>query len=218
MKYGKNYLVLAAVAVMMIAVPSMAMASSPPSTSSSGVHTMNFGDIINAGEIPHGSTMVLQVTYKVINDEDSGNSGYWAMDNYTKSVQVWESPGGTYYVIGLYSGTWTTYAGALSPKNGAPESMTASGTFHGGYIATFSANGVTGSSGHLGIKNYNGTVGDIKLGTYSNQVGPASVYDFLTALFNNPSGFTYINWGWTYQYHSQTWNDFLSGESGDIVV
>jgi hypothetical protein len=35
-----------------------------------------FGSFLNAGRVPHGSVLVLNIVYKVTNDEDSGNVGY----------------------------------------------------------------------------------------------------------------------------------------------
>jgi len=40
---------------------------------------------------PAGSTQVLNLNYHVINDEDSGFHGYWALDHYAKNVQVWQT-------------------------------------------------------------------------------------------------------------------------------
>lgn len=96
-----------------------------------------FGVFVNAGGVPHGSTLILNINYKVTNDEDSGNVGYWALDNYNKHVQVWQSPTGTFYAVTRYNGNWNTFAGAQSPGAGTLQSKDASGTFQGGYVATF---------------------------------------------------------------------------------
>ena len=55
------------------------------------------GSFLNASGVPAGSVLCLNITYKVTNDEDSKVSGgYWALDNYNKSVQVWRSPAGAF--------------------------------------------------------------------------------------------------------------------------
>ena len=88
---------------------------------------------------PDHSALVLNIKHKVTNDEDSGNVGYWALDNYNKHVKVWKLADGTFYVKAMYEGKWKTFAGARSPGTGAVQSKDASGTFKGGYTATFSA-------------------------------------------------------------------------------
>src|SRR5512146_1277210 len=86
-----------------------------------------FGSFVNAGGVPAGSRLVLNVTYRATNDEDSGNVGYWALADYNKQLQVWQAPDKiTYYVVGRYTGTWRTFAGALSPGFGTAQSQDAS--------------------------------------------------------------------------------------------
>ena len=177
------------------------------------------GSFVNAGGVPPGSVLVLNITHKVTNDEDSGNVGYWALDNYNKHVQIWQIPDGTFYVVARYSGTWMTFAGALSPGAGVPQSKDGRGTFDGGYTATFTATGFTSAFGNIGKFDYGGTKADVLLGTYgAGQTGPTSPFSFLSAYFTGVSGFTYINWGWSYRYRSQTWNNFDYGTTGDIVL
>ena len=60
-----------------------------------------FGSFVNSGNVPSGSILVLDITHKVTNDEDSGNVGYWALDNYNKHVQVWQAPDGTFYAVAI---------------------------------------------------------------------------------------------------------------------
>lgn len=177
------------------------------------------GSFVNAGGVPPGSVLVVNITHKVTNDEDSGNVGYWAIDNYKKHVQVWQVPDGTFYVVSSYSGKWMTFAGALSPGLGVVQSKDGRGTFQGGYTATFSATGFTSAFGNIGTFDYGGTKADILLGTYgAGQTGPTAPFSFLSTYFPGWSGWTYINWGWTYHYRSQTWNNFDYGTTGDIVL
>lgn len=179
-----------------------------------------FGSFVNASSVPTGSKLVLDITYKVTNDEDSGNVGYWGLDNYNKHVQVWLEPDGTtFYEVARYTGKWYTFATALSPGAGVAQSMDASGTFEGGYTATFTATGYTSAFGNIGTFDYGGIKADVLLGTYGNgQTGPATPFSFLSAYFSGVSSFTQPAWGWTYHYRSQTWNNFDYGTTGDIVV
>ena len=73
-------------------------------------------DEIHEDEVPDGSVLVIDITHKVVNDEDSGNVGYWALDNYNKHVQVWKLPDGRYYVEAKYEGKWQTFR-SIEPGN-----------------------------------------------------------------------------------------------------
>lgn len=177
-----------------------------------------FGTFVNAGGVPAGSKLVLNITYKVVNDEDSGVVGYWALDNYTKHVQVWQEPDGSFYAVARYTGQWTTFATALSPQIGDTEGSDASGTFEGGYVATLSAGSFTRAFGNLGTFDLGGTKADILLGTYGNgQTGDATSFDWVSTYFPD-SSFKYVAWGWTYHYRNQTWNNFDYATTGDIVT
>jgi hypothetical protein len=175
----------------------------------------------NNGWVPEGSKLVLNIVHKVISDEDSGNVGYWALDNYNKHVQVWQDPTDDtkFYVVARYNGKWQTFAGALSPSAGVAENKDATGTMHGGYLATFTATGFTSTFGNIGTKDYGGTKADVLLGTYvAGQTGPTTPFSFLSTYFTGANGFTYDRWGWTYQYKTQRWDNFDFGTTGDIVV
>ena len=166
-----------------------------------------WGSFVNAGGVPAGSTLVVNVTYKVTNDEDSGNAGYWALDSYNKQLQVWQ-----------------TFAGALSPGSGVTQTRDASGLFEGGYVATFEFSGTINpggykANGNIGAFDLQGTKTDVLLGTYgAGQTGPPEPVSVLGLYFPGYQPFDYINWGWTYHYRNQSWNNFdLSPASGDIV-
>ena len=183
------------------------------------------GSFVNAGDVPPGSKLVLNITYKVTNDEDSGNIGYWALDNYNKHLQVWQEPDGTtFYVVARYDGQWQTFAGALSPGAGVAQNSDGQGTFEGGYIATFNFTGTFNPSllkisGNTVALDFGGTKADILLGTYgAGQTGDISSTDVLSEYFPGYTGFIQPSWGWTYHYKSQTWNNFSYGTTGDIVV
>ena len=181
-----------------------------------------FGTFVNASGVPVGSVLVLNISYKVKNDEDSGNVGYWALGDYNKQAQVWKTPDGNFYIVARYVGKWHTFEGALSPGLGTLESADASGSFEGGYTATFTGTfdptGEYKVKGYIGTFDFGGTKDDVLLGTYGNgQNGDANPFNFLAAYVPDWDNFHYVNWGWTYHYKSQTWNNFDYGTTGDIV-
>jgi hypothetical protein len=171
--------------------------------------------------VPKGSKLILDISLKVTNDEDSGNVGYWSLDNYNKKIQVWQVTPGSFYAVVKYDGKWKTFKNALSPGAGVPEAKDASGTFEGGYNATFDGTFAPGhqkTKGSIGSFNFNGTKADILLGTYGAQTGSPTPFDNFAAYFPGYSNFVQPQWGWTYHYKKQAWYDFSSGISGDIVV
>jgi hypothetical protein len=194
-----------------------------------------FGTFVNSSGVPSGSKLVINVNWLVTNDEDSGFCGYWALDNYNHQVQIWQAPDGTFYVVARYQGTFTTFAGAVSPASSPPscttESTMATGTFEGGYTAviagTLNPTPIYSKHGNIGTFDYGGTPADVQKGAYTNgQTGPTSVFSYLAVYFTSVTSFSQPAWGWTYHYQSQTWNNFYycvqSGGStpcpGDIVV
>ncbi len=175
---------------------------------------------IPAPSPPAGSTLVLNLKYHVINDEDSGLVGYWALDQYDKQVQVWStSARGSYYAFITYDGSYHTFAGAQSPQNGVTEKRDVAGSFNGFLEFTFTATSSTPFSGSISTKNYGGTVADILLGSYGNgQTGPTSVFSWSGAYFGGFSNEAATNWAF-YYYMGNTlgWTNAAAGNSGDIV-
>ncbi len=169
--------------------------------------------------VPAGSVLAVNITHKVINDEDSGMVGYWALANYNKHVQVWKVPDGTYLAIVNYVGRWITFEGALSPQAGTPQLADGHGRFKGGYRATFTADAYTRARGFVGSFDYLGTQADILLGTYgAPQIGVTPSFDWTTEYFTNVAGFDQFTWGWTYKHKTQRWVNSLAGNTGDIVL
>jgi len=175
------------------------------------------GSFVNAGDVPPGSKLVLNITYKVTNDEDSGNFSYWALDNYNESVQVWQTPDGSFYSIAKYSGKWQTFTGALSPGTGVAQASDATGTFEGGQVRTFTGTlnptPAYSTKGNIGTFDFKGTKADVLANG-----GNVTPFIWKDTYFIGASGYTYLGWGWTYHYKSQTWNNFDSGTTGDIVM
>jgi hypothetical protein len=192
---------------------------------SSGYNTT--GNII---AFPDHARMVMSISYNVVNDEDSGFVGYWALDNYSKTVTVWQESNGIYYAVAYYTGTWTTFAGALSPESGALEASGGTGSFSGGYVMTITGklNSNLRLHGFIGTFNFGGTQKDILLGSYGKgQTGSTTAYDWVSAYFGSGAITTMPYWGWTYTYpgnsgphssNTQTWINSYYGSSGDIVL
>ena len=175
----------------------------------------------NNGWVPEGSKLVLNIVHKVINDEDSGIFGYWALDSYNRHIQVWQDPTDAtkFYAVARYNGKWVTFAGASSPGAGAVQSKGALGAFHGGYLATFTATMASDPAykqfGNIGTFDYRGTEAAVISGILSATFAP---FSWLDTYFPGYTNFNEFAWGWTYQYRSQTWNNFATGNTGDIVV
>ena len=173
--------------------------------------------------------------------------GYWALDNYVKTVQVWSLGGNQYQIVATYKGTFTTYNGALSPQTTTPElaaegpGSSATGTMVGEYLGTFTATtfnpnpantlgaGLLSPYGNIGTYNFGGTPTDIAKGTYGVQTGNPTPFDVLSAYFPGYTNFAQNTWGWTYIYgqpnavtglypSNHIWNNNSAGNTGDIVV
>src|SRR5579885_1011767 len=178
---------------------------------------------------PNG-TLILNVHWTVKNDEDSGLSGYWALDYYTTTLKVWQLSNGNFYAEKIYSGFFESPQGAVSPGSLAiVQNTSVFGTMYGGYNETFTGTfnpGTNPTKGSLGIKDYGGTLGDVLKGTYGNgQIGDAHVFDWTSTYF---TGFSAINqvWGWAYLLNAKLrvagettnqWCNYFSATTGDIA-
>jgi hypothetical protein len=165
---------------------------------------------------------IINVTMHVTNDEDTGLVGYWALENYNKTIQVWQFPNGSYVALVLYSGTWNTYAGALSPEHGIDQPVNASGIMMGGYVATFNNTSLAAIKpiiGDIGTYDYLGTKADVLLGKYSNgQTGATGKVDWTSFYFapHPPNNFNQGLWGWAYALNGQEWCNSKAVNSGEI--
>ncbi len=170
---------------------------------------------------------IINVTMTVKNDEDTGLVGYWALDNYTKHVTVWQTDANTYAANVTYLGMWHTFNGALSPQNGIIEPDNGTGTLQGSYTATFNTptfNSMANTIGNLGTFDFGGTVNDILLGTYSsNQIGNQNPFDWVGYYFPGYTNFVQPTWSWTYtnntyHFYGNQWVNSYAGNSGDIIT
>jgi len=151
-----------------------------------------------------GTKTILDITYLVQNDEDSGIGTYWALDRMHEHLTVWQLPNGTFYAIKQYNGIFITPQGATDPAGTTTQTESSYGTIVGGYTATFTGLFTPGTQpvrGDIGTFNYGGTVSDVLLNSYNApQKGDPTPYDFTTAYFTNVgNSFTQPHWGWAYK-------------------
>ena len=158
-----------------------------------------------------GGSLVLNVNHAVVNDADSGLSGYWAFDYYLRQIRVWQTAPGTYCAIVTYEGVFQTFPGALSPENGLPFTRRVVGIFSGGYRATITGTfspGTNRTRGFLGVKDY-------QCDTSGNCANP---FKWVDTYFAPSAGFAYQWWGWEYKAPRHgTWVNASDGNSGDIT-
>jgi hypothetical protein len=170
--------------------------------------------------------LVMNVTYKVTNDEASGNVGFWALQDYTRHVQVWRLPDGSFSWESRYEGRWTTFAGALSPGAGVSQAANGWGRFDGVLNGTFTSSSYIPVRGYLGTHDSGGTKTDILLGTYgAGQTGapigwsPGDTY-FPGAAVDGWSSWVTTAFSFIYRYKHQTfvWDGSTGTGTGEIVT
>lgn len=101
-----------------------------------------------------GTTLVVNVSYELTNDADSGFAGNeWANDTIQRTLQIWQQPDGSYCAVAGDSGSFVTLPGT-SPSANSTLSGGIDGTIQGGYVATFTGSPKTSpdyaTSGDLG--------------------------------------------------------------------
>jgi hypothetical protein len=163
--------------------------------------------------------LVLNVTYRVVNDVDTGLKGNnWAFDTYTRAVRVWRKAPGRFCSASTYNGTFETIAG-WSPAGKTELPAGIRGTFRGSSVTTFRATFAPGDAsvrGPLGVKDFACTSADEK--------GECSgTWDWLREYFTGIERFRYVRY--SFRYHATengrgTWIDTFTGGkirfSGDI--
>ncbi len=163
------------------------------------------GQNLNASKCDTGK-LIINVTYKVTNDTDSGVHGNWATDNYNKKVQVWQQTNTTFCAIVKYEGQFVT-TGPLSPQNGEFLASGIKGTFQGGYnTVTFEGtlNSDVQTHGNLGTYDFDKT----------------SPFDWVSYYFGTSADNTFdLNyWSWTYRAgNNGTWVNSVLENTGDIT-
>lgn len=173
---------------------------------------LNFGAQLNAALCNPGGKLVINVVQRVINDADSAVGGtYWAMDDLSRQIQVWQTGDNTFCATVRYQGSWVTLGGP-SPQNGTILNAGITGTMEGGYTApitgTLKTNPAASTRGNIGTL-------DLRCDSNGNCLGAA----FWADLYFDP-GFSFDQpfWGWIYHGGSNgTWVNASTGNSGDIT-
>lgn len=156
---------------------------------------------------------VINVTQHVTGDIDSGFNGGWAVDTYTRRIQVWELSEGEYCAVVRYAGTFEAIAGANSPGQGSLATLDGDekGNLQGGYRAI-----ITGEMVADPAWRTRGTVGRFDYECSSLSVCPGAV-DWVEQYFGTGHEFQYEFWGWVYRAGRHgTWVNASTGSTGDI--
>ncbi len=194
----------------------------------------------SSGDIITGP--LVQVTYQVRNDSDSGYNGYWALDNYTQKLTIWQVSSDQYQVNAVDNGTSCTFSGAPSPNAGTIQVANGCVSMVGGYsgnlltsVTPINTTRTTMGSGKL---LFGGTENGIlannptdKLDAYASWIDyffPGAVNSIVSTTNPLTPGFSFANsgnaWSWTYTDRSNglnTWTDsgtVSQASSGDIII
>lgn len=163
--------------------------------------------------------LVLNVTYRVENDVDTGIKGNnWAFDSYRRAVHVWRKAPGRFCSASTYNGEFTSIEG-LSPGGKTQLPAGIRGSFKGSSVTAFRGTFAPRGEpvrGFLGVKDFACTSADVK--------GQCTgTYDYLREYFTGIAGFRYARYSFTYRATENgrgTWRDYLAGGkvrfSGDI--
>ena len=211
-KEGRTTMKKLFVAILATGVLSLFVAIIPAFAAPAPSDHTNFGSTLNASTCNTSGSPVVNITFKVTNDSDSGVAGNaWANDNYNKHVQVWQQSDGSFCAIAKYQGQFVTFAGP-SPENTGTVGAGVKGTFEGGYQATFNGtlNPNLPTKGNIGSFDYqcNGTF-----------TCPGS-YDWAGAYFGSTADATFNQPYWAWNYHAGnngSWVNAISGNQGDIT-
>lgn len=158
-----------------------------------------------------GTTLLVNVTYTLINDYDSGFAGKaWANDTIHRTLHIWQEPDGRYCAVVGDTGSFVTFGGA-SPDNTSTVGAGVDGTMQGGYVATFN-----GSPNPDPGYATSGDLGPFDLRCTDAYTCPGQHPSFLS-YFDAPS-YDMPAWGWIYRTpQNGTWVNQASGSSGDIT-
>ncbi len=214
---GKLWIVVlaAAMAVFTVVGAGTALAASSQAARSTSAGTV---------AVPPGAVSVEDIAYTMLNCNDGGNVGIWALDDGVCHVQVWCVSRGHFYAAVTESGIWTTFAGALSPGNGVCEPAGGSGPFFAHFTETFSAAITPGMQrfGYLGRIDFGETEADVLLGTYDQQSGNPTAWDPFNSYYTNVTNVVVQHCYGIERYRDQAFiytvtdNDYNS--TGDIVI
>ena len=178
--------------------------------------TLDKADISAAACKTGHARELVNVTYTLVNDYDSGFAGNaWANDTIHRQLRIWKSKDtGKYCAQVRDAGSFVTFAGT-SPSGLSTVSAGIPGRLNGGYVTTK----FTGT-----FAPTRPTHGD--LGTFDLMCTSASdcpgAYPSYKSYFSSTSGDDLAEWGWIYkaQKHHGTWlnqDDTPAAASGDIT-
>jgi hypothetical protein len=158
-----------------------------------------------------GSTALVNVTFTLTNDADSGFAGNaWADDTIHRTLRIWAEPDGSFCAVVHDTGSFATYAGA-SPSGNDTVSAGIEGGIHGGYVAT-----IQGTLAASPDYPTSGNLGTFDLGCGQTFTCPGA-RPSLTS-YVDVSSYDLPTWGWTYRTpHDGTWVNASTGSSGDIA-
>lgn len=165
----------------------------------------------------------INIVEKVKNDVDTGFGvpTWWAIDNYTRQIKVWqtgttgESETPTWCATVKYEGKFNAVAGKSAPGGTGTIGSNVKGEMEGGYRATFIGTLKDSPSwpthGNVGTFDYNCNIS----GSCTGLVSWTSQY------FNGVSAFDQPWWGWIYKAGSHgTWVNAIgvpAASSGNIL-
>lgn len=207
--FSRMGLVLALSAVFLLGMVGIAGAQTVPVTNKAGV---------------------INVTYQIHNDSDSGYSaGYWGLDNYTQTLTLTPVPSTTpqqYDVSAVLNGTTCTFAGDLSPHAGTPQQYSGCVSLTGSWSGILTTDGTFSiPSTFPAVTNVGGN--KLGLGGASNvpvASSQAAATNGWETLFGEPvSDFSGAStYSFTYTAPGDgTWVDSSSvseASSGDIII
>ena len=161
----------------------------------------------------HGGKPIVNVTYRLYNDYDSGVSGNaWANDTVKRHLQVFKLGGGWYCAVTHDTGSFVTFAGA-SPGGTGTVAAGIKGVLNGGYTTTV-------FSGTLASKpayKKHGNLGRFDLQCSDANTCPGA-YPSYSSYFSSTSGDDLAKWGWRYHTAKNgNWTNASTGNAGDIT-
>ena len=161
------------------------------------------------------SNLVIDVMYRVINDGDTRvGGGFWALDDYTKRIQVWEIGPGLFYAWVRYHGSFETLAGP-SPQGTGEIAAGVEGKMEGDYWAV-----ITGALKPKPDRKLQGNLGEMNYGCKASDPGNYSTcktFSWTDAYFAPGYDFQYQWWGWLYDGGKHgVWVNAQGGNQGDI--
>ena len=159
---------------------------------------------------------LVNVTYTLVNDYDSGFAGNaWANDTIQRRLRIWNSDDtGKFCAQVRDTGGFVTFAGA-SPSGLSTVSVGIPGRMNGGYVTT------SFSGAYAATLPTHGDLGTFDLMCTSASDCPGA-YPSYKSYFSSTSGDDLAQWGWIYkaQEHDGVWlnqDDTSAAESGDIT-